>query len=64
MKYVIYYEIGNVKGKAQFPLPRGEVENCQYLKRLGITLNLIFEMEENLKKNKAIIQRRIENDVE
>lgn len=63
MKYVIYYEVGNVKGKAQFPIPSGNVDDCNYVKRLAITLNLIFEMEENLRKNKAVVQRRIEDDV-
>ena len=44
MKYVIYYVVGNVNGKAQFPIPRGNVDDCNYVKRLDITLNLIFEM--------------------
>ena len=63
MKYVIYYEVGNAKGKAQFPIPRGDVDDYNYVRRLAVTLNLIFEMEENLRKNKAVVQRRIEDDV-
>lgn len=60
MKYVIYYTVGTVKGKAQFPIPRGDMEDCEYLRRLSITLNLIFEMEDNLRKSKAVVMRRVE----
>lgn len=59
MKYVIYWNEGGIRGKAQFGIPKDFSEK-DYKVRLAKFLKMVIDFEEALESRKAEIIRRIE----